>query len=217
MAGTLVVFASRQEFSALFPKVSAVVASSTPVFVPPALEVGVCGVGLTEFSANLSRFLSQKKYERAFLLGICGAYPESGLQLGDVVRVESEVVADMGVQDRQGHFVPWSQVSGKESIYKGGDVRDLPLPLVAFPMVSGASVNCCTGTQYLASRRSSLFNVQVESMEGAAFFAACKAFGVSAYQYRAVSNIATDRDESSWRINEALAALKIQVLDQLTQ
>ena len=217
MAGTLVVFASRQEFSTLFPKVSAVVASSTPVFVPPALEVGVCGVGLTEFSANLSRFLSQKKYERAFLLGICGAYPESGLQLGDVVRVESEVVADMGVQDRQGHFVPWSQVSGKESIYKGGDVRDLPLPLVAFPMVSGASVNCCTGTQYLASRRSSLFNVQVESMEGAAFFAACKAFGVSAYQYRAVSNIATDRDESSWRINEALAALKIQVLDQLTQ
>ena len=79
MAGTLVVFASRQEFSALFPKVSAVVASSTPVFVPPALEVGVCGVGLTEFSANLSRFLSQKKYERAFLLGICGVFYYSEL------------------------------------------------------------------------------------------------------------------------------------------
>ena len=217
MGASLVVFASRQEFSALFPKVSAVVASSTPVFVPPALEVGICGVGLTEFSANLSRFLSQKKYERAFLLGICGAYPKSGLQVGEVVRVESEVVADMGVQDHQGHFVPWSQVSGKESVYKGGDERDLPLSLVAFPPVAGASVNCCTGTQYLASRRSSLFEVQVESMEGASFFAVCKAFGVPAYQYRAISNIATDRDESSWKVSDALIALKTQVLNQLTQ
>ena len=134
MGASLVVFASKQEFSALFPKVSAVVASST------AMEVGICGVGLTELSANLSRFLSQKKYERAFLLGICGAYPESGLQLGDVVRVESEVVADMGVQDRQGHFVPWSQVSEKDFVYKGGDVRDLPLPLATFPVVAGASM-----------------------------------------------------------------------------
>jgi len=215
MAGTLVVFASKQEFSAVFPKVSAVVASSTPVFVPPSIDVAVCGVGQTDFSANLAKFLASKKYERAFLLGICGAYPESGFQVGDVVRVETEVVADMGIQDRQGHFVPWSQVSGKDGVYKGGDLRDLPLTLVAFPAVAGATVNCCTGTQYLASRRSSLFEVQVESMEGSAFFAVCKAFGVPAYQYRAVSNIATDRDESSWKIPEALAALKTQVLAQL--
>jgi futalosine hydrolase len=215
MGASLVVFASRQEFSALFPKVSAVVASSTPVLVSSAVEVAIGGVGLTDFSANLARFLSQKKYERVFLLGICGAYPESGLQLGDVVRVGTEVVADMGVQDRQGHFVPWSQVTGKESVYKGGDIRDLPLTLATFPQVAGASVNCCTGTQYLASRRSSLFDVQVESMEGAAFFAVCNAFRVPAYQYRAVSNIATDRDESSWKIPEALDALKTQVLTQL--
>ena len=52
-------------------------------------------------------------------------------------------------------------------------------------------------------------------MEGAACFAVCKRFGVSGYQFRAVSNIATDRDTSAWRIPEALKALKEQVLDNL--
>jgi futalosine hydrolase len=79
----------------------------------------------------------------------------------------------------------------------------------------GVTVNCCTGTKYLALRRSALFHADVETMEGAACFAVCKRFGVPAYQFRAVSNIATDRDTSTWRIPEAMAALKERVLDNL--
>jgi futalosine hydrolase len=91
----------------------------------------------------------------------------------------------------------------------------LTLPLATVRSVSGVTVNCCTGTAYLASRRSALFDADVETMEGAACFAVCKRFGVSGYQFRAVSNIATDRDTSAWRIPEALKALKEQVLDNL--
>ena len=151
------------------------------------------------------------------MLGICGAYPNSGFQVGDVVRVDSEVIADMGAQGRDGHFIPWRTLVSKDIRYKGASPRDLPLRLVAVPEATGGTVNCCTGTQYLGNRRESTFQIQVESMEGAAFFAVCKAFGVYGYQFRAVSNIATDRDESSWKIPDALAALKTQVLDQLTQ
>ena len=215
MAGTLLVFASRQEFIFFFKGVSAVVAASTPVVAAPSVDAGVAGVGAVDFSANLSRFFSQKKYERAFLLGICGAYPNSGFQVGDVVRVDSEVIADMGAQGRDGHFIPWHTLVSKDIRYKGASPLDLPLCLGAIPEAAGGTVNCCTGTQYLGNRRESTFQIQVESMEGAAFFAVCKAFGVSGYQFRAVSNIATDRDESSWKIPDALAALKTQVLDQL--
>ena len=217
MAGTLLVFASKQEFSFFFKNISAVVASSTPALIEPSVDAGIAGIGAVDFSANLARFFSQKKYERAFLLGICGAYPNSGLQLGDVVRVDTEVIADMGAQSREGHFIPWGTLVSKEICYKGASPRDLPLCLAAVPGAAGGTVNCCTGTQYLGNRRESTFQIQVESMEGAAFFAVCKAFGVSGYQFRAVSNMATDRDESSWNIPKALAALKTQVLDQLTQ
>lgn len=215
MAGTLVVFASRQEFNYFFKNVSAVVASSTPAMIEPSIYASIAGVGVVDFSANLARFFSQKKYERAFLLGICGAYPNSQLQVGDVVRVGTEVVADMGAQSREGHFIPWKTMVSEETIYKGASPRDLPLRLAAIPEVAGGTVNCCTGTQYLGNRRESTFQIQVENMEGAAFFAVCKAFGVSGYQFRAVSNMASDRDESSWDIPRALTALKQSVLDQL--
>ena len=215
MAGTLLVFASRQEFSFFFKNISVVVASSTPALIEPSVDAAVAGVGVVDFSANLARFFAQKKYEKAFLLGICGAYPNSGLQLGDVVRVDSEVIADMGAQSREGHFIPWGTLVSKETRYKGASPRDLPLCLAKIPETAGGTVNCCTGTQYLGTRRESTFQTQVESMEGAAFFAVCKAFGVSGYQFRAVSNMASDRDESAWKVADALAALKTQVLDQL--
>ena len=67
----------------------------------------------------------------------------------------------------------------------------------------------------MAQRRSSLFNADVETMEGAACFAVCKRFGVTAYQFRAISNLATDRDPSTWKVEESLAALKEFVLDEL--
>ena len=172
-------------------------------------------MGILEFSVNLSYQLSQKKYDRVVLVGICGAYPGKDLDIGEVVRVDTEIVGDMGVQDRDGHFVPWGDVSGENRIYKGESARTLPLQLACIRSVTGVTVNCCTGTAYLAQRRSSLFNADVETMEGAACFAVCKRFGVTAYQFRAISNLATDRDPSTWKVEESLAALKEFVLDEL--
>jgi futalosine hydrolase len=45
-------------------------------------------------------------------------------------------------------------------------------------------------------------------MEGAACFSVCHAFGMPCFEVRAVSNLATTRDKSTWRIADALAALR---------
>ena len=60
----------------------------------------------------------------------------------------------------------------------------------------------------MAAERVLNFDVDVESMEGAACFSVCHAFGMPCYEIRAVSNFATTRDKSTWRIKEALAALQ---------
>ena len=215
MNGTLVAFASRREFNVIFPQISAVVASSTPQSINNRYDVAVCGVGMVDFSANLAYLLSKNRYERVIQVGICGAYPDRGLEIGEVVRVDSEVVGDMGIQTREGHFVAWNEVVGEDTRYEGESPRFLTLVLASVRSVTGVTVNCCMGTAYLAGRRSRLFNADVESMEGAACFAVCKRFGVPAFQFRGVSNIATDRDTSTWKISEALMALKEQVLDQI--
>ena len=208
MNNTLVVFASKREFNLIYPQTSAVVASSSPLPLGKGFDVCICGVGILEFSVNLSYQLSQKKYDRVVLVGICGAYPGKDLDIGEVVRVDTEIVGDMGVQDRDGHFVPWGEVSGENRVYKGESARTLPLQLACIRSVTGVTVNCCTGTAYLAQRRSSLFNADVETMEGAACFSICHAFCIPCYEIRAVSNFATTRDKSAWRIADALSALR---------
>ena len=215
MNGTLVAFASKQEFNAVFPQVSAVVAASTPQSPNNRYDIAVCGVGLLEFSTNLSYILAKNRYERVIQLGVCGAYPNRGLDICDVVRVDTDIVGDMGVQTREGHFIAWKELAAKDCTYTGESPRFLSLALASMRAAAGVTVNCCTGTSYLANRRSVLFDADVETMEGAACFAVCGRFGIPAYQFRAVSNIATDRDTSTWKIPEAMAALKSEVLDNL--
>lgn len=215
MSETLVVFPSKQEFNALFPKISAVVASSTPVSVDGRYDVAVCGVGLVNSAAGMSRFLSTGNYKRVFLLGICGAYLDRGLDIGEVVRVDSEVIGDMGAQNFDGHFIPWRDISKQEEVFVGETTRYLPLMLASIRSAVGVSVNCCTGTSYLSLKRAALFDADVESMEGASVFAICKAFRVPVFEFRAVSNVAADRDPSQWKITEAMTALKQRVLDYL--
>ena len=59
----------------------------------------------------------------------------------------------------------------------------------------------------MAAERVQNFNVDVESMEGAACFSICRVFGMPCLEIRAVSNFATTRDKSTWRIQDALEAL----------
>ena len=54
----------------------------------------------------------------------------------------------------------------------------------------------------------------IENMEGAAFFAVCRAAGVCCAEIRAVSNRVGD-DFSLWRIDEALAALTAALADTI--
>jgi len=215
MSETLVVFPSKLEFNILFPKISAVVASSTPVAVEGRYDVAVCGVGLVNSAAGISRFLAANSYKRVYLLGVCGAYLNRELCVGDVIRVDSEVVGDMGAQNNDGHFIPWRDISNHQDILEGESPRLLPLMLASVRSAKGVSVNCCTGTSYLSLKRAALFDADVETMEGASVFAVCKAFRVPVYEFRAVSNIATDRDPSQWNIEKAMQALQQSVLSYI--
>jgi futalosine hydrolase len=54
---------------------------------------------------------------------------------------------------------------------------------------------------------SNVLNVQIESMEGAAFFYACRQAGVPCMQIRAVSNYVEKRNRDNWQIGLAVKNL----------
>lgn len=218
---TLFAFASTLEFSRMFPGLVSSQSENNQVtnkVIPLAVDgaviggAAILGVGLLEFATNLSRLLSRKDelgITSVILVGICGAYRNRGLSVGDVVRVDSEIVGDLGAQERDGSFTAWSRIGGGDIVqYKSASLEKAPRWVAELRGASGLSVNCCTGTDSLAESRALLFDCDVESMEGAACFSVCNAFDVPAFEIRAVSNLVGSRDKSSWRIPEALTALR---------
>ena len=225
----LFAFASNAEFFGVFPECKTFVQKN--IRKGEIIEVPddrgftvVLGVGLLEFATNLaillSRFSMEGPFTHVVLTGICGAYPGRGLNVGDVVRVDSEKVGDLGVVERDGSFTPWHKVgnggvensavssSAFAQVYESSPLRGVPAWLAGLKSVSGLSVNCCTGTAAMAVERVQNFDVDVESMEGASCFSICSVFGMPCCEIRAVSNFASDRDKSTWRIKDALAALQ---------
>lgn len=74
MSRTLLLFSSDLERDAVFP-------DGTLVGVPH----GVTGVGLIDAAIGTSRLLSEHRPDAIVFVGTCGAYPSSGLEIGDVV------------------------------------------------------------------------------------------------------------------------------------
>ncbi len=156
--------------------------------LPDDVEVVVGGVGMAAAGAAAARAAAGRP-DMAILAGIAGAYPGSGIAVGDCVLVSSEFVADQGAF-RQDGFTP---------LY----ARNIECPYVcdiqAVPSVPGCTVNAAAGSFFAPAGA-------VENMEGAAFFAVCEGLGVPFLEVRAVSNMTTDA-RADWKLDEACKAL----------
>ncbi|SHL59508.1 futalosine hydrolase [Fibrobacter sp. UWT2] len=207
----LFAFATPAEFASIFPEYAG---SADDVTSDKLIELSgnrgyacVLGLGIVSFATNLTYLISSAKQQgirisAVFILGVCGAYPGRGINVLDVVRIDSECVGDMGYQEKDGSFSPFP------SSVRATAVEHAPLHLQKLKSAVGLTVNCCTGTEEMGYARSKMFDADIENMEGAAGISACIAHNTPVFEIRAVSNIASTRDRASWKFNEALAALR---------
>ena len=79
--------------------------------------------------------------------------------------------------------------------------------LKKFKKVKGITVNTVHGNKKSISKVVTLYNPDVESMEGAAFFYVCNQFKIPAIQLRAVSNYVERRNMKNWDITLAVEKL----------
>ena len=170
----------------------------------------VTGVGIPATLALLSPLLEKLRPTLAVNIGIAaGAYPETGLEIGDVVLGEREVFGDLGFELPDGGFTPL-----QDSPF-GAWYEPIPLQIPPKPGGEGAlglvgvgvTVNACTGTLATGERRRDRFGARFETMEGAAFALACQRAGIPGVEVRAISNFAAERDMRPENIKAALASL----------
>jgi len=178
---TLLVFATEMEKNGVFPN-----------GIPQNYDCLVTGVGILPTAISLSKTFQKQNYKNAIQIGIAGAYGSSGLQLGDIVEIKSDCLIE---------FLPWEP----NTFFASGT---LPCEdkSKTVKLVKGATVLGCSNTKETELTRGDF--AQVETMEGAAFFAACKEYKVEAVQIRAISNYASKYEKNKWKTEDALLKLK---------
>ena len=154
------------------------------------LSLQVSGVGAP---ATFAAFPTAPNVDLIVNIGIAGAYPRSGLSIGDIVVGESEVWGDIGFAlPEPPHFRP-IQHSEFGAFYKEPLSLFLPTGLGG-ARGRGCTVHTCTGTAAQGEQRGALFRADFETMEGAAVAQLGKQWGIPVCEIRAISNIAAQRD-----------------------
>lgn len=165
-------------------------------------DVLITGVGMVATAFALGRHLATHPYDLAINLGIAGSF-DRNIPLGEVVEVTADNFSELGAEDKEA-FLTIDELGFGESGFKS----TYPLPAeFSLKKVSAITVNTVHGNEISIKNLTDRIQPQLESMEGAAFFYACKEAGVPCLQIRAVSNYVENRNRDAWQIGLAIKNL----------
>ncbi|RPI51291.1 MAG: futalosine hydrolase [Acidobacteria bacterium] len=178
----------------------------------PSVAIVRTGVGPVNAAHAVTLFLARSEARAIIVCGVGGAYPSSGLKVGDVVCADTECYGDLGATSPSG-FLDMRAL--------GFPVVEAPVPLFnelpmqIFPVerrVRFVTMTTCTGTDSEARAIERRTGGAVENMEGAAVAHVAHLHGVPAGEVRGISNLVTDRDTRAWRLKEAAVAAQEAVV-----
>ncbi len=179
-------------------------------------RVVVSGIGSVNAALATQAAILESRPSLALSVGIAGAYPNSGLQIGDVCVSSEMVFAGLGAMDGAA-FLNLESLGfpllerDAERIYNAlkADAR-----ASAFAANTGAklgpilTLETVTGSLEMALElESRVPGALAEGMEGAGVALAASRLGVGSFEVRGISNMVGPRDRSGWRIPLALEAL----------
>jgi futalosine hydrolase len=183
------------------------------------------GMGLTNAAHATTVLIEKYAPSHIILFGIGGAYPGSGLKIGDIALAESEVYADLGVLDTKG--LRPIDVIGIPLLKKGRkeyfdsfpvDKRLLKQAMNIMETKSGIflTVSQVTGTRKKAEELRNRYGAVCENMEGAAVAHICARYDMPMIEVRGISNIVEDRNPRKWRKKTASEKCQQAVIQLIT-
>lgn len=214
-------YPSRSRLS-LFPTVDGIVGSMPAV---------ICLSGVGKINAAGATAVMIERYQPQLVIstGCAGAYPGSGLSIGDLAVAGAETLGDEGVitsqgwLDLQGMKLP-CLVQGEQRFY-----NELPFSVQAVEKAMTLANTCgislmrgrfitvstCSGTDRQGEELARRFNAICENMEGAAVAQTCLRYGVDCLEIRGISNLVEERNMAAWDIAGAVEAAQHFVLRYL--
>ncbi|THH41338.1 phosphorylase family protein [Neolewinella litorea] len=174
------------------------------------VELLLTGMGPMTTAFALGQSLQPPLPQLTIQAGLAGALDRS-LPLGTVVQVISERLLDQGAEDIDGKLLPPPALGFPFGApFDPDGVLHVPVsgPPLPFPSVAAGTATKASGNQESIERTRQQFpDVQIETMEGAAFFFAIRSLGIPGLQLRAISNYVERRNRAAWQIGPAIINL----------
>jgi futalosine hydrolase len=174
------------------------------------IHIAHIGVGVVQAALALGALITQTQCRRIIMVGSSGAFPDSGLEIGDVAVASSEILSELGVSLGATPGIGENMgIPGlDQEIRLDSDLAD-HLEQAARSEANSVkrgrflTVVGVSGDPSVALARNNRFAPIVENMEGYALAYAGLKFGVSVGEARGVSNRAGCRDKSAWNLPAA--------------
>ena len=188
-----------------------IVAATAPEVEPLANSFGnqfdilITGAGMVPTAFALGRQFNMHKYNLVINLGIAGSFDRE-ITPGYVVEITEDTFAETGAEDDQ-EFIPITTLGFGENTFKPTTTLENVCYSLYLSKAKAITVNTVHGNEESIKKVQGRLNPQIETMEGAAFFYACRQFNVPCIQIRAVSNYVEKRNRDNWDIQLAIKNL----------
>jgi futalosine hydrolase len=187
------------------------------------------GIGKAAAAATAITLLHSCEPQALWLFGCGGAYPGSGLSIGDLALADAEIFGDEGVATPRG-FRDLAAMGLAMRLDSGQFFNTWPVdPILhewALPTLAAhagktaralgngrfVTVSTCTGTLHNAKEIARRTGGLCENMEGAAVALACQQMAVPLLEVRGISNLVEDHDPGRWDLPEGMAAAQHAIL-----
>ncbi|MBX7221636.1 MAG: futalosine hydrolase [Blastocatellia bacterium] len=171
------------------------------------------GVGMVRTTAALATVLGAEPFAAVLQFGVGGAYPNSGLKIGDVVLADSEcdpqsgIVTPAGFRDLRGLGFGLTEDFPNRISLENPWSAEVAARLPQVLRAGVATVASCSGTDEVALEMERRSGAKVEAMEGfpAAWIAQCQHIPFA--ELRVVSNTTGDRARQEWNLPLACQVL----------
>jgi futalosine hydrolase len=189
------------------------------------------GVGKINAAAVTSALIERFRPRLVINLGCAGAYPGSGLSIGDLAVASEEILGDEGVLTSKG----WQDLSymNLPALVQGSRRYYNSIPLskhaaekamqladcYGVKLVRGrfVTISTCSGSKQRGEELAGQFGAVSENMEGAAVALTCLRYSINCLEIRGISNMVEERDIRGWDIPRAVEAAQRFVLKYLEE
>lgn len=177
------------------------------------IEFLVTGPGMIATAFSMGQEIKDGTFDLLINIGLCGSFKRE-IAIGSTVNIFEDRILDFGAEDHDS-FLPFENLGipgYDEKTFSSVMNSTFEKVLTELPSVKGITVNLVHGNEESIRRVIGKHSVDVESMEGAAFFYSAKRLNIKSLQIRAVSNFVEPRKREAWNIPLAMENLSVSII-----